>query len=722
MRLRFVVVAGLICFVSLDAWAVSAKKPVTIDALMRVAPARRANVAVTWSPKGDEFVSKDGDKLMLYDVSSGKKREIIATAKLTEVATKLEEPSTYDWTNRRVASGDVQWFSDNRRLLVLEGGDLFVVDARKGSFDQLTHTDAAEMDPKLSPDNRYVSFRRGHDLFTISLADKAVHQLTKNGSETLLNGELDWVYPEELDLGTAHWWAPDSKHVAYLQFDVSQEPIFPQVSLLKQHGLLEPERYPKAGDPNAEVRVGIVAAAGGDTRWMDLGEPRNNLLARVTWLPNSREIAAEKLPRIQNKLDLLVADIESGQSRTVLHEEDPFWINVTGEPRFLKDGKSFLWISERTGFRHLYRCSVDGGERKPLTSGEWQVSEVADVDEANGRIYYVSTETSPLEHQLYSVGLDGSGKRRLTEGSGMHAISMAADASHYLDTYSNMTTPPSTTLFKGDGSRVRVYRAVDETDKNEYDILPAEIVKVKAADGAMLYGRVIKPAGFEAGKKYPAVVMVYGGPGVQTIQNRWAGLTWDQVLAHKGFVIWSLDNRGSTGRGHKFETPVFHSLGKQELSDQQEGIRYLLSLGYVDTARLGLYGWSYGGFMTLNTVVNAPGLIKAAIAGAPVTNWHNYDSIYTERYMGLPGNNQEGYKVNTPQAVAGQLQSKLLLVHNIEDDNVHFANSMQMADAFEKAGKPFYMLLYPQKSHGVSGPVRRHLLEETTRFFEENLK
>ncbi len=247
-------------------------------------------------------------------------------------------------------------------------------------------------------------------------------------------------------------------------------------------------------------------------------------------------------------------------------------------------------------------------------------------------------------------------------------------------------------------------------------------MKIAAADGTPLYARLIKPAGFETGKTYPAIVMVYGGPGVQEVRDTWQGLSWDQVLAHKGFVIWQLDNRGSAGRGHKFESVIFRNMGANELEDQKRGIEHLLSLGFVDPHRIGMYGWSYGGYMTLYTVTHAPGLIKAAIAGAPVTNWRNYDSIYTDRYMGLPAENEEAYRVTSPQTKAGELQSKLLIVHNIEDDNVHFANTMQMADALEKANKQFSMLVYPQKTHGVSGPARRHLLEETTAFFEANLK
>jgi dipeptidyl-peptidase-4 len=708
------------CFIAIG-WAAPAKKPITIDALMRSGNRHGGRGPVIWAPNGSEFVVSESGKLAVYDVPSGKEREVITLSKLSEAAEHPAEPVVTDWTNRRVSESDVQWFPDGKRLLVLESGDLFIVDISKGSFDQLTKTAEVERDPKLSPDGKYVSFRRGHNLFTIEAVSKEVHQLTGNGSETLLNGELDWVYPEELDLDTAHWWSPDSKTVAYLQFDISHEPVFPQVFLLKEHGLLEPERYPKAGDPNAEVRLGIVGAEGGETRWMDLGEPRNNLLARVTWLPSSREIAVEKLPRVQNKLDLLIANTEIGAARVALHEEDPTWINVEGEPRFLGNGERFLWTSERDGFRHIYLYGVDGRMRKQLTSGKWLVNSIAGVDAEHNRVFYVSEEDSPLERQLYVIGLDGSGKKRISQGAGTHDISLSPTASYFLDNYSSLTAVPRGTLYKAEGSEVRVYHQPDESDANEYEILPTEIVTVKASDGTPLYARLIKPANFDPAKKYPAIVMVYGGPGVQAVTNRWQGLSWDQVLAHKGFVIWQLDNRGSFNRGHQFESVTYHNLGAHELEDQKLGIQHLISMGFVDSKRLGLYGWSYGGFMTLYTVTHAPGLIKAAISGAPVTSWRNYDSIYTERYMGLPQDNEAAYRTTSPQTEAGELQSKLLIVHNIEDDNVHFANTMQMADAFEKANRPFFMLVYPQKSHGVSGEARRHLWEEMTKFFEGNL-
>ncbi len=339
-----------------------------------------------------------------------------------------------------------------------------------------------------------------------------------------------------------------------------------------------------------------------------------HLLARVVWSPTSRSVMAERLNRVQNKLDLLMADISTGASHVVLHEEDPQWINIKGEPKFLADGSRFLWTSERSGFRHLYLYNTDGKMEKQLTSGNWEVENVAGIDEAGRRVFFTSTEDSPAERHLYSVGLDGGvvgGKaQRLTKGAGTHTISMAPNAAYYADDYSSLSSPRQRTFYKSDGTEIRRYRSEPAGTSDDFEILPTEIVQIKASDGTLLYARMIKPAGFQPGKKYPAVVIVYGGPGAQYVLNHWTGLTWDQVLAHKGFVVWQVDNRGSTGRGHQFESVLYHDMGVHELSDQKEGIQYLLSQGFVDPQRIGLYGWSYGGYMTLYTITHAPGLIK----------------------------------------------------------------------------------------------------------------
>lgn len=706
------------------------KKPVTLESLSQGGRGGADFAGVpTWAPDGKHFAYFKGKQIMLYDVPAKSDRELLNVTAMESAASKVPEPERFDWQNRRVRQNSLQWSTSGKEILLSVDGDLFLWHMDSSKWDQLTATPVAEFDPKLSPDGKRVAFRREHDLYVLDIASRKATRLTSDGNPTLLNAELDWVYPEELDLGTAYWWSPDSKRLAYLQFDVSHEMQYPQVDLRGLRGSLELERYPQAGTPNADVRLGVISAEGGSTKWMDLGETRDHLLARVHWRPDSSGIAIHRLNRVQNELDLLLADPADGVARTLIHEKDPTWINITDQFHFLKSGE-FVWSSERDGFRHLYRYSADGKQMGRITQGNqqgnqqgnWEVTDVAGVDEAASRVYYVSTEASPLERQLYAIHMDGSGKQRLTQAAGSHSISMSPSHEYFLDTYSSLTTPPRRTLHAIDGAEWAVYREADHKVQDEYNLLPTEIVQVKAPDGTLLYARLIKPPNFRAGQKYPAIVMVYGGPHAQSVRNSWTGATWDQALAHRGFVIWQLDNRGAAGRGHAFESPLYRRLGEKELADQREGVRHLISQGFVDPARIGIYGWSYGGFMTLYSLLNAPDLFKAGIAGAPVTDWHNYDTIYTERYLGLPSENAEGYRKSSDVTYADKLKGKLLIVHNIEDDNVLFQNTLQMSDALERADKLFTMVIYPQKSHGVGGPARKHLLELTTDFFEKNLK
>lgn len=694
------------------------KRPVTAADV--VAPQDGVADSIRWAPDSSGFAISENGTISVYTLKTGLKHEVISIARLERAAAKTAAHETADWVNRHTAESKVQWFADSKRMLVAAGGDLFIVDADKGSFQTLIHTPAEEQDAKLSPDNRSVAFRRDHDLYAIDVAKKTERRLTGDGSATLLNGETDWVYPEELDLDTAYWWSPDSRSIAYLQFDISREPVFPQVSLMQPHGVVEPERYPKAGDPNALVRLGVVAASGGKTKWMQLGAPEDHLLARVVWSPNSREILAERLNRVQNRLDLLLANCETGEARTVVHEEDRYWINIGEAPQFLTAGDRFLWTSERSGYRHLYLWDVSGRNQTQLTQGDWTVVEIAGVDEKHELVYYTSNETSPIERQLYVVRFDGSGKRKLSSDAGTHAASLSPDGAYYLEDFSSVSSPVKSTVRTSDGKQVGVFR---EISKPDLDLQPVENVTMKTADGTTLYGHLIRPAGFDAARKYPAVVDVYGGPDIQRVTNSWAGVNLDQLLAARGFVVWQLDNRGSKGRGHAFESVVFHDLGKRELADQKEGIEHLISMGFVDSARIGMSGWSYGGYMTLYTLTHAPELLRAAVAGAPVTDWRNYDSIYTERYMGLPSENTAGYAASSPAGAAVAMRdTKLLILHNIEDDNVHFQNTVQMAGALENAGKFFYMTVYTGKTHGLQGAQRRQMVEQTVRFFEDNLK
>jgi len=717
--------AAAVCSVILTAASValltaqnSSKKPVTIDAIVSRHPARP--ITPTWSPDGKAFLYQSKGSVFLFTTGDRSSREWFKSETLEKQAKQPAKPQEFGWQNRRVSSASYQWFPNSKDLLASAGGDIFIVHPN-GKYEQVTKTEIDEQDPKLSPDGKSVLYRSNSNLYAIDLASKQIRQLTIGGSATLLNGELDWVYPEELDIHTATYWSPDSRQIAYMQFDVSHEFVYPQADLLGERAIAEPERYPQAGTPNAGVRLGVVSAEGGTTRWMNLGDTDNSLIARVAWLPDSSQIAVERFSRLQDQLDLLFCNPATGETRTVLHEESKTWINVADNLFLLKSRPEFLWTSERSGFRHIYRYSNGGELLGQLTSGDWEVTTIAAVDEENQRVFYTSDEPSPLEWQLYTVGFGGGARTRITKQDGTHYIHANGNGSFYFDSFSNLKRPAEGAVHSGAGEPVAVLQPADTAVFDEFDVLPTEIVEARAPDGAKLYARLVKPEGFQAGAKYPAIVEVYGGPGVQSVRNEWYDLE-SQLYAHRGYVVWQLDNRGSNGRGHAFEEPIFRELGKQEVADQRAGVEHLIGMGFVDPRRIGITGWSYGGYMTIHSLLLAPDVFKVGVAGAPVTDWHNYDTIYTERYMGLPEQNPKGYEASSNVRNAARLEGKLLIVHNIEDDNVLFQNTMQMANALEEADKQYFLQPYPLKSHGVYGPVRKTLLEAMADFFDANLK
>jgi dipeptidyl-peptidase-4 len=716
---------SLLLLLSLSAFA--QKKPITLETLQTAGRGGRGGGfggLPTWLPDGKSFVTRQGRSLMIYDPATQTSKLLIDVSALDAAAveTPAEEGPT-DWTNRRARFGGMEFSADGKLLMYETGGDLFLIHTATGKWEQLTKTAVTELDAKLSPDGSAVAFRRGWDLYAVDTASHKETRLTKDGTETLRNGIPDWVYPEELELGTGFWWSPDSKAICYLQFDSSREPVFPHADMLGNRAFAEPERYPQAGENNPDVRLGIVQATGGPTKWLEVGDTRNAyLIARAGWMPNARSVYMVRMNRVQNKLEMDAIDAESGELSTVFKESDPYWINLYGDIEFLRNGKQFLWTSQRDGgYRHLFLSSNDGKSVQQLTKGQWEVTAINAV--TDDRIYFTSTEPTPLERHLYTMKLDGSGKRQLTAANFTHNVSMGPSGAYYLDTYSSVTAPGRTTLHDGSGKELAVYREADRTAADEYDILPTEIVKFKGADGTELYGRLIKPAGFEAGKKYPVIVPVYGGPGVGSpVRNAWSGINIDQVYAHKGYVVWQCENRGIMGRGHNLETAIYHRLGVNELADQVAGVKYLVSLGFADPARVGITGTSYGGFMTLNALLNAPDVFRAGASGAPVTNWNNYDTIYTERYMGLPKENPDGYRETALAPKAGNLKGKLLLFHNFEDDNVLFQNTLQMTNALQLAGKQFEFMLYPQKTHGITGAAARQMQQMILDFFDRTLK
>src|SRR6266478_4320742 len=693
----------------------------------------RLTRGLAWTPDGkglSYFETKGSGKdakteLWVMEAVSGERRLLVAADKLESILPAETSRATQATGLGRRAPSQYQWAPDGMGILFQGPTALAWLDIMKSQTGHtLVSGKATLADPKISPDGRSVSFVRDHNLWLVGVADGKERRVTQGGTEEIRKGELDWVYPEELDIKTAYWWAPDSSAIAFLEMDERKVSQYPLVDFSSPSGEAEMERYPTAGGVNPIVRVFVASISGVEPRAMDTGAETEIYIPRVNWLPDSKHVAIQRLNRAQTTLDLLVADSATGKSRVALSESDTNWINVHDALYFLKDGKRFLWASERSGYRHLYLYDLDGKQLAQLTKGDWEVAAVDGVDEAKGLVYFTATEKSVLERHLYRVALDGSRFSRITKEEGTHAAVLAPTSSAFVDTYSNPATPPRQDLYRADGARIAAINENKVAELADYHLSPVEFLPVKCRDGVLLNASIIKPASFDPQKKYPVLVAVYGGPGVQIIRNAWGGANflWHELMAQKGYVIFSLDNRGSTGRGHAFETPLHFRLGAQELSDQRDGVQYLKSLPYVDTNRIGIWGWSYGGHMTLHAMFEAGDDFKVGFAGGPVTDWRYYDTIYTERYLGLPQKNEKGYQDSSPVKYATQLKGKLMIAHGTGDDNVHFANTLAVINDLIEAGKYVEVLTFPGRGHGASDPpARRVLMQRVTQFFLDNL-
>ncbi len=692
----------------------------------------RLTRGLAWTPDGKAlsyFVTKGSGKeanteLWVMDAASGERRVLVAADKLESILpADTSRPTQATGLGRRAPS-QYQWAPDGAGMLFQGPTALAWLDVKSQTGRTLVSSKETLADPKISPDGRFVSFVRNHNLWLVNLADGKERALTQGGTEEIRKGELDWVYPEELEIKTAYWWSPDSSAIAFLEMDERKVSQYPLVDFSSPSGEAEMERYPTAGGANPVVRVFVAPLNGGEPRVMDIGAETDIYIPRVDWLVDSKHLAMQRLNRAQTALDLLIADAASGKSHVALSENDPNWINVSDDPFFLRDGKRFVWSSERSGYRHLYLYDLEGKQLAQLTRGEWEVSALAAVDETKGFVYFTAAEKSPLERQLYRVALDGTGFAQITKDAGTHAAVLAPHAATFYDTYSNSAAPPRQNLYRADGSRIATINENKIGELAEYHLSPREFLTVKSRDGVLLNASIIKPPDFNPQKKYPVLVYTYGGPHGQVVQNNWGGANflWHELMAQKGYIIFSVDNRGSAGRGHAFETPLHFRLGAQELSDQRDGVQYLKSLPYVDANRIGIWGWSYGGHMTLHLMFEAGDDFKAGFAGGPVTDWRYYDSIYTERYLGLPQKNEKGYQDSSPVEYAAQLKGKLLIAHGTGDDNVHFANTLSVINDLIEAGKYVEVLAFPGRGHGVSDPpARRVLMQRVTQFFLDNL-
>jgi len=685
-----------------------------------------------WSPDGSRlsFVQRDdsGEHGALYsvDAGSGQKSVLVSEAKLANLApplSKVKSERQKEWIQRyHVAS--YEWAPDSKHLLFDSMGQLWYYSLDTGTAVALTSSSDPTSDPKFSPDGKRIAYVRKHNVVVRPVAEGGEKQLTDSAnSDDILNGEVDWVYAEELEVRSNYFWEPNGKHIVFLQTDEKQVPTYPLTDLLALHPTVDAEKYPKAGDPNPVVRVGVVGDNGGKVKWISVTTDNDIYIPRFGWVKDGL-LYVEVLNRAQNQLDLYFVDASSGKSRRVLSETSPNWVEANDNFKVLKSGDRFTWSSWRDGYTHLYLYSFDkanplAGDAKverQLESGPYDVYSLEAIDEDSGTVYFSANKDDDRQRQLYSVKLDGSGLTRISKEEGSHHDLFSDDGKHYADFYSALIMPPVFSECATGGSCQKFW---ESRSVSAYNLIAPKFVDFKAEDGTVLHGELFLPPNAESasGGSIPLILNPYGGPHAQEVVNGWNGvfLLFDQILMGHNFATLVVDNRGMGGRGQKFAAALRHRLGEVELKDQLAALDQVLAqFPALDRERLGWWGWSYGGFMTLNALTRSD-RFRAGVSVAPVSDYRDYDTIYTERYMGLPKDNAEGYNL-APVNFAKDIHGRLLLVHGTGDDNVHFQNSVQFVNAMINAGKQFDFMIYPGKTHGISGPEASmhlfHLIED----------
>ena len=630
----------------------------------------------------------------------------------------------------RIEFTDYVLSADERRLLLTTDvepiyrhsftAEYWIYDRQDGSLRRLSQG-GPQQQAQFSPDGSRVAFVRGGNLFVADPAAGSERQLTFDGRfNHIINGLPDWVYEEEFSFARAFAWSPDGRKIAYLRFDESR---VKQYNMNRFAGGLYPEnytfKYPKAGEQNSVVELYCCDAADGSTVRMDTGEQTDQYIPRLFWTPTG-QLGFYRLNRLQNHFEVLLCD-SLGASRVVYDERNDRYVErVDGRTvTFLPDGDRFVVRSERDGFMHLYLYSVSEGLLGRITSGEWEVTELLGIE--GDRVYYLSTETSPLRRDLYTVRLDGRGKRRLTGGDGTYRIAPSRGFRYFISYFSNVRTPNRVTLHRSDGRLVRTLEdnAALRAKLDELQVPVKEFFRFATSEGVELNGYMVRPNGFDSSRRYPVLMTQYSGPGSQQAADRWT-IGWEDVLVQQGYIVACVDGRGTGFRGEEFKKCTYGELGKYETVDQIEAARYLASLPYVDPDRIGIYGWSYGGFMALNCILKGNDVFRAAIAVAPVTSWCFNDTTSTEIYTGLPQDNPSGYDDNSPIHFADRLKGKLLIAHGTGDDNVHIQNTYEMITRLVEYDKSFELYVYPDRNHGM-GPSRHHLMERCIEFVQRNL-
>jgi dipeptidyl-peptidase 4 len=708
---------------ALSSLAAAAEKPpgLTIDAIFAPGAGGRIPTEMTWSPDGRRlsYFWDDGSGRALWalDAATGKSEVLLRPAELKE-AGKEEHGLTVD---------SYLWAPHGDALLLAAGGDLYLYSLAAKSLRRLTTTAAAETDPKFSPDGTRLAYVRDFDLHLLDLATGKETALTTGGQENaILNGTTDWVYWEEIwdRDATGYWWSPDGTRIAYYRFDESRVTAFP---LLDQSGNTPKvvlQKYPLPGEPVPAVKVGVLDLANGRTTWMETGDP-DSFLARVDWAPAGDAVAVQRLSRDQKRLDLLRCGAADGRCATLLTDSWPTWVNLGDGFRYLQDGR-FLWGSERSGWRRLYLYDAGGKLVRPVSPEGWSLAALDAVADDGSWALFTGFRTAglgPIDRQVVRVRLADGSAESLTPAPGTHRA-VAAATGAWAHTWSDANTPTRAEVRRADGTAVAL-PSLPPAGIDAAALPQWEFLTLPGPDGSRLPATLLKPAGFDPARRYPAIVFHYGGPGSQVVANQWDSHgrnLWSKMMAQRGFVVFSVDNQCSLFFGKQGEDRDYRAMGETALAGQLAGVDYLKSLGWVDTAHLGLWGWSGGGFNTLYSILHRPGVWKAAMAGAPVVDWRLYDAIWTERYLGTPRENPDGYSKSSPITAATALKDDLLVVHGLADDNVHTLNSVLLTAQLVTAGLPFEEAFYPGQKHGMGDTAQAHFLARMTEFFERTLQ
>ncbi len=711
----------------------------------------RAPETIKWSPDGTKisFVQRDDagehGELWYVDALTGEKKVLVSEGKLATLAPPTsriqDERQKERMTRYHVAA--YSWSPDSQHLLFDSQGQLWYYTLATGTAVQLTSSPDATEDPKFSPDGTRLAYVRKHNLYVHPVSgEEGERPLTREEKEkgkdkdadkekedSILNGEVDWVYAEELAVRSNYFWSPEGKDLLFLQMDETHVPTYPITDWLPTHPRVDQEKYPKAGDANPAVRLGAISSSGGKVHWIKLTDNDDTYVPRFGWIREGWAWA-EVLSRKQDVMDLYFIDTKSGRSRKVLTESEPnAWVNVNDDFRVLKSGDRFLWTSWRDGHTHIFLYSfsaqdpiaADAKLERQLESGDYEVIAIDGVDESTTSVFFTANKDDPRQEKLFSVKLDGSGMKSLSSEDGNYTAVFANSGKHFVETYSATLTPPRISVCTIGANCEKIWQGRSVA---EYNPVAPKYMEFKATDGTTLYGYLMLPRNADSTQKIPLIDYVYGGPAGQTVQNAWGGTNalFHQILLNEGFAIFSVDNRGTPNRGKKFSTAIRLQSGPVELGDQVAALNQLYEqFPQLDRSRTAIWGWSNGGSMTLYSLTHSD-RFKAGISVAPVTNWRDYDSVYTERYMGLPKENASGYDDSIVSA-ASSLRGSLLLVHGTSDDNVHFQNTIQMTDALIKSGKQFRLMVYPDKTHGISGSGTRtqlfHMMED---FWNKELK